>query len=241
MRQIVLDTETTGLKPEDGHRVIEIGCVELINRRMTGKTLHLYINPNREIDAGAAHVHGITTAFLKDKPFFADIAEQFIQFIGSDELIIHNAPFDLGFLNHELKLLKHSVSQLENLCKIIDTLKIARKLYPGQRNSLDALCKRFQVDHSHREWHGALLDSELLAKVYLAMTGGQVALFTEQDEPKANFQEKTKFVRSVLSSQPLIILNANSHELELHQEYLELLQKSAGQHYWNTIYEHTEN
>ncbi|MBK1722830.1 DNA polymerase III subunit epsilon [Thiocystis violacea] len=176
MRQIVLDTETTGLEPREGHRIIEIGCVELIDRRLTHNNFHQYLQPDREIDAGAEEVHGISNAFLADKPRFAEIAERFVQYIEGAELIIHNAPFDVGFLDHELRLWRKDVPAIADLCEVTDTLVMARKLHPGQRNGLDALCKRYSVDNSHRELHGALLDAEILADVYRAMTGGQVAL-----------------------------------------------------------------
>lgn len=175
MRQIVLDTETTGLDPQDGHRIIEIGCVELIDRRLTGNNFHRYLQPDREVDAGASDVHGITTAFLADKPRFAEVGEPFLRYIEGAELIIHNAAFDLGFLDRELALWKSEAPKVSDLCDVTDTLTMARRLHPGQRNSLDALCKRYGVDHRHRDLHGALLDAEILADVYLAMTGGQVA------------------------------------------------------------------
>jgi DNA polymerase-3 subunit epsilon len=175
MRHIVLDTETTGLEVEAGHRIIEIGCVELVNRRLTGRHFHVYLNPERAIDAGAIEVHGITDDDLADKPRFADIAEDFLAFLGSDPLVIHNAPFDVGFLNRELTL-ANLTPLLEERCEVIDTLALARRLHPGQKNSLDALCRRYEVDNSQRELHGALLDAQILADVYLAMTGGQVAL-----------------------------------------------------------------
>lgn len=173
-RQIALDTETTGLEPAEGHRIIEIGCVELMNRKLTGNNFHTYIDPEREIDKGALKVHGISNAFLKNKPKFSEVYSKLLQYIGGAELIIHNAEFDMGFLMHEFRRLK-SIIEFKN--DILDTLKLARKLHPGQRNSLDALCKRYQVDNSNRKLHGALLDAEILAKVYLAMTGGQRKLF----------------------------------------------------------------
>jgi len=176
MRQIVLDTETTGLDPRDGHRLIEIGCVELVDRRLTRNNFHQYLQPDREIDAEAAEVHGITNAFLKDKPRFAEVAEAFLRYVTGTELIIHNAAFDVGFIDHELWLWRADGPKLADLCEVTDTLAMARRLHPGQRNSLDALCKRYGVDNSHRDLHGALLDAEILADVYLGMTGGQVAL-----------------------------------------------------------------
>jgi DNA polymerase-3 subunit epsilon len=181
LRQVVLDTETTGINPKEGHRIIEIGCVELINRRLTQNRFHVYINPEREIDAGAIEVHGITNEFLRDKPKFADVVDDFLAFAKGAELVIHNAPFDVGFLNHELGLLNHSAGAIEAQCGVLDTLAYARKKHPGARNSLDALCKRYGIDNSHRELHGALLDAEILADVYLLMTGGQFSLLDEHD------------------------------------------------------------
>ena len=182
MRQIALDTETTGLSTKDGHRIIEIGCVELINRKLTGQTLQIYINPERKIDSGATRIHGITNADLRDKPIFTDIVAEFMDFVQGAELIIHNATFDMGFLNYELSLLLggNSASAGKNLTQhtsgVIDTLKMARKRHPGQRNNLDALCKRYGIKNSHRKLHGALLDAEILADLYLAMTRGQESL-----------------------------------------------------------------
>ncbi len=187
MRQIVLDTETTGLDPKEGHRIIEIGCVELIDRRLTRDFFHQYLQPDREIDAGAVNVHGITNAFLADKPRFAEVAEDFLRYVEGAELIIHNAPFDVGFLDHELERWRAATPKIQDLCEVTDTLVLARRLHPGQRNGLDALCKRYAVDNSHRDLHGALLDAEILADVYLAMTGGQVTLHlgSERSEEEA--------------------------------------------------------
>ena len=182
MRQIVLDTETTGLEVDHGHRIIEIGCVELINRRLTGQRFHQYINPEREIDAGAESVHGITAEKLADKPVFAQIAKELLEFLGDADLIIHNATFDVGFLNAELARMSEATPRLEDQRGIVDTLALARRLHPGQKNNLDALCRRYGVDNTHRELHGALLDAELLADVYLLMTGGQAALSFESAE-----------------------------------------------------------
>lgn len=181
MRQIVLDTETTGLDPKEGHRIIEIGCVELIDRRLTRNSFHQYIQPDREIDTGAVNVHGITSAFLVDKPRFAEVAEDFLSYVQGSELIIHNASFDVGFLDHELRRWRADTPTIQDLCEVTDTLVMARRLHPGQRNGLDALCKRYAVDNSHRDLHGALLDAEILADVYLAMTGGQVSLHLGSD------------------------------------------------------------
>ncbi len=176
MRQIILDTETTGLEPEQGHRIIEVGCVELVDRRQTGRNFHQYLQPDREIDARAEEVHGISNAFLVDKPRFPDILPDLLDYLGGGELIIHNAPFDVGFLNSELTRAGAGWGRIEDYCGITDTLELARRLHPGQRNSLDALCARYRIDNSRRDKHGALLDAEILADVYLAMTGGQVAL-----------------------------------------------------------------
>ncbi|WP_366143646.1 DNA polymerase III subunit epsilon, partial [Acidiferrobacter sp.] len=180
MRQIVLDTETTGLEPSEGHRIIEVGAIELLNRRLTGRRFHQYLNPDREIDAAAVEIHGITNAMLEDKPRFADVAAQFLEFIEGAELLIHNAPFDVGFLNAELARAMSGgcalpVTVVEDYCTVQDTLKLARTLHPGQKNNLDALCRRYNIDNSQRVVHGALLDAEILADVYLAMTGGQTA------------------------------------------------------------------
>ena len=176
MRQVILDTETTGLEPEQGHRIIEIGCVELVNRRKTGRTFHRYLRPDREIDRAAQQVHGITNEFLAQQPRFADVVDELIEFISGAELVIHNAAFDIAFLDAELQRLPGPARRMRDLCTVIDTLPLARQMHPGQRNSLDALCKRYSVDNSHRELHGALLDAQILLDVYLAMTGGQTAL-----------------------------------------------------------------
>lgn len=181
MRQIILDTETTGLEPKEGHRIIEIGCVELLDRKLTGNHFHRYLNPERDIDAGAVAVHGLSREILADKPRFRDVVAELLAYLQGAELVIHNAPFDMGFLNHELRLLGGGYGPLEEHCTVLDTLALAKKKHPGQRNSLDALCKRYMVDNRHRDLHGALLDAELLAEVYLAMTGGQTALSLEPD------------------------------------------------------------
>lgn len=224
MRQIALDTETTGIGHESGHRVIEIGCVELIDRKLTGRTFHTYLNPERSVDEGAFRVHGISEQFLQDKPIFKAIATDFLQFIGEAELIIHNAVFDLGFLNAELTRLKHS-KQMEELCPVIDTLVLARKKYPGQRNSLDALCKRYDVDNTNRQLHGALLDAQILAQVYLAMTGGQTELFGEAEQTMADtvVLESLTTMVSLSSSSPVYF--ANAEELARHNAFLQHLRK----------------
>jgi len=181
MRQIVLDTETTGLSPSQGHRIIEIGCLELIDRRLTGREFHCFLHPDREIDEAAQRVHGISLDDLETAPRFAEIADEFLLFITDAELIIHNADFDVGFLEHELKLMGHAQPKVTEYASVLDTLALARKMHPGQRNSLDALCKRYEVDASNRDVHGALIDSDLLSRVYLAMTGGQTALSLDAD------------------------------------------------------------
>lgn len=226
MRQIVLDTETTGLDPSQGHRVIEIGCVEIENRRLTGRHFHCYLNPDREIDEGAVQVHGITSQFLADKPRFSQIAEDFLQFVSGAELVIHNAPFDLGFLNSELQLAGCSQAPLQALCTVTDTLVMARKKHPGQRNSLDALCKRYEVDNSQRELHGALLDAEILADVYLLMTGGQTTLHlaTEETlvEEKTSTHGKLTGIRGALP-----LTEPAEEEQQAHMRFLERINKAS--------------
>lgn len=234
MRQIILDTETTGLEPTQGHRVIEIGCVELLNRRLTGKHYHQYLNPDREIDAGALEVHGITTEFLQDKPRFEDVAETFLDFIKGAELIIHNAAFDLSFLNNELKLIDHASKTLETeqASGVIDTLVLARKMHPGQRNSLDALCKRYEIDNSQRSLHGALLDAEILADVYLHMTGGQTDLVLETNHARSK-AKRSKRQDEAASHNPLTVLSASESELLAHQQWLQEIDKASdGQCVW---------
>src|SRR5210317_1163612 len=181
MRQIVLDTETTGLSTAQGHRIIEIGCIEMVNRRLTGSEFHRFLNPDRDIDEGAVAVHGISRAQLETEPRFHEIVDEFLDFVKDAELVIHNADFDVGFLDHELKLMKHAKPRISDHCQVLDTLSLARKIHPGQRNSLEALCKRYEVDASKRDVHGALIDSELLARVYLAMTGGQSSLLLDDE------------------------------------------------------------
>ncbi|MDP1931332.1 MAG: DNA polymerase III subunit epsilon [Gammaproteobacteria bacterium] len=225
MRQIVLDTETTGLDPAQGHRVIEIGCVEIENRRLTGRHFHCYLNPDREIDEGAVQVHGITTAFLADKPRFPQIVEDFLRFVAGAELVIHNAPFDLGFLNSELQLVGNYPA-IETQCTVTDTLVMARKKHPGQRNSLDALCKRYEVDNSQRDLHGALLDAEILADVYLLMTGGQTNLLLGSEEnvveKRDNPIRKLNVKRGLLVTQQL-----DDEEAAAHQRLLERINKDS--------------
>jgi len=229
MRQVVLDTETTGLDPAEGHRIIEIGCVELVNRRLTGNRFHIYLNPERDIDPGAVEVHGLSAEFLADKPRFADIAEDLLAYIKGAELIIHNAPFDLGFLDHELRLLPGRFASITEYCTVLDTLTLARKKHPGQRNNLDALCKRYDVDNRHRELHGALLDAEILAEVYLAMTGGQTLLILEPEstgESADKVQQKPK--STVLTNRPpLRVIQCSEAELQAHASRLEAIAKAS--------------
>ncbi|MBI5462390.1 MAG: DNA polymerase III subunit epsilon [Gammaproteobacteria bacterium] len=227
MRQIVLDTETTGLEPADGHRIIEIGCIELDKRRPTGRRFHQYLQPDRPIDDGAVEVHGITNEFLADKPRFADVVEDFLDFVRGAELIIHNAPFDVGFLNNELRLLGHAES-IAAQCGVLDTLALARKLHPGQKNNLDALCKRYSVDNSRRELHGALLDAEILADVYLAMTGGQVTLSLEGAASDTARVASSGIRRLPQERVHLPVLQASVAELAEHNAWLEKLDTASG-------------
>ncbi|WP_376690045.1 DNA polymerase III subunit epsilon [Wenzhouxiangella sp. EGI_FJ10409] len=230
MRQIVLDTETTGLEPGDGHRIIEIGALEMIERRQTGRSFHVYINPERDVEDGALAVHGISNEFLSDKPRFADLADDFVEFIRDAELIIHNAPFDVGFLNAELARLE-TPSCVEDHATILDTLPLARELHPGQRVSLDALCKRYEVDNSGRDLHGALLDSELLAEVYLAMTGGQVDLALDLSGERDGGDSASDMVLEVDVSR-LVVRAADESELAAHRARLEAIRESAGHCIW---------
>ncbi len=226
MRQIVLDTETTGLEPEQGHRIIEIGCVEVIRRRKTGRTFHRYIRPDREVDRGALEVHGITNEFLAQQPRFEEIAEEFIEFISGAELIIHNAAFDVAFLNAELRRLPQR-KQIHQLCSVLDTLILARQMHPGQRNSLDALCKRYSIDNSHRELHGALLDAQILLDVYLAMTGGQTALILTE----ASLEDESVVVEHEMPVRPLgelKVILASDDELAAHERALAAIDKASG-------------
>ena len=229
MRQIVLDTETTGLETSANHRIIEIGAVELINRKHTNQSFHVYINPQREVDEGAANIHGMTLADLKDKPLFKDIFEDLIQFIDGAELIIHNAPFDVGFLNHEFKLLVDNTPKVEDICKITDSLKLAREFHPGQRNNLDSLCKRYGIDNSLRTLHGALLDAEILADVYLAMTGGQITFLADSDEidfEKSQAQRKlSKKKRN--QELKLAVIKPSSEDLAQHEAWLDFLDEKC--------------
>lgn len=225
MRQIVLDTETTGLDPAQGHRIIEIGCVELVNRKLTGRHFHHYLQPDRQVDPGAFNVHGISNEFLADKLRFHNIVEDFLAFVEGAELIIHNAPFDVGFINAEFKLLPTTSQQLEKCCTIVDTLILARQMHPGQRNSLDALCKRYEIDNSHRESHGALLDAKILADVYLAMTGGQASLILEGVEQGHAVEE---IIRRLVDRPGLRVIRADEQELDAHAKRLAAINKESG-------------
>ncbi|QPG04484.1 DNA polymerase III subunit epsilon [Salinimonas marina] len=232
MRQIVLDTETTGIEPREGHRIIEIGCVELIDRKLTGNHFHVYINPQREIEAEAIEVHGITNEFLQDKPVFGDVAEDFIEFIKGAQLVIHNAPFDVGFMNHEFALNGPTAAvKTSEICEVLDTLALARKIHPGQKNNLDALCKRYGIDNSHRELHGALLDSEILADVYLLMTGGQTKL-NLMGQGAGNEQDTVGMRPVQRSANKLKVIKASADELEQHEARLDIVQNSGGQCLW---------
>jgi len=224
-RQIVLDTETTGLESARGHRIIEIGCVELIERRVTGNDFHQYLQPDREIDAGAIEVHGITNEFLADKPRFEDVVQDFMDYIRGAELIIHNAPFDVGFIDAELKRLQ-GWDVLDSYCGITDTLVMARRKHPGQRNSLDALCGRYDIDNTQRQKHGALLDAEILAEVYLAMTGGQSTLSLD-DEGDAGTAEAPRIRRLPTDRPALLVIKANAAERQQHQQCLRHLEETA--------------
>lgn len=236
LRQIFLDTETTGLEIRDGNRIIEIGCVEMIDRKLTGNNYHQYINAGRDSEEGALNVHGITTEFLADKPKFDEIATAFLDYIKGAELIIHNAPFDLGFLNHELKLLGGATRMIEDYCEINDSLVMARQMHPGQRNSLDALCKRYDINNEHRELHGALLDSEILADVYLAMTGGQTALLLGESGAEGGDAGTTGgfvFNRISTKHEALPVIKANDAELDAHQKYLGEIEEASGKSLWH--------
>lgn len=234
-RQIIMDTETTGLETRDGHRVIEIGCVEVIDRKMTGHNYHQYLQPDRESDEAALAVHGITSEFLADKPRFNDVAAAFIDYIKGAELIIHNAPFDIGFLNYELSRLDGDWGDIGSICTITDTLIMAREMHPGQRNSLDALCKRYEINNAHRELHGALLDSEILGDVYLAMTGGQVTMSLDTKRTEATEQESSdvSLSRISLPQDALKVIRADETELGAHQDHLATIEKMSGKTLWH--------
>jgi DNA polymerase III subunit epsilon len=229
MRQIVLDTETTGLEPASGHRIIEIGCVELVNRRHTGRTFHKYVNPDRDIEEGAVAVHGISRADLEGKPRFAEIVEELLNFIAGAELVIHNAAFDVAFLDAELIRIEGDARKIATLCRVLDTLALARSMHPGQRNNLDALCKRYSVDNSRRELHGALLDARILADVYLAMTGGQGALALVESTNANGHADNGRSVRALLRPAiPLVVISATDEELTAHEAMLTIIGKASG-------------
>ncbi|HLV77115.1 MAG TPA: DNA polymerase III subunit epsilon [Marinobacter sp.] len=232
MRQIVLDTETTGIDPNAGHRIIEIGCVEVIERELTGRNYHVYINPEREVEAEAITVHGITNEFLSDKPKFAEVADEFFEFIKGAELVIHNAAFDVGFMDAEFARLS-PVRKTADHCGIVDTLAIARAKHPGQKNNLDALCKRYGVDNSNRELHGALLDAEILADVYLLMTGGQTAL--SLDSSSGDDGSAGGLRRLAEDRKRLPVIPATTEEVQAHETFMASLEKKAGQTVWSKL------
>jgi len=235
MRQIVLDTETTGLSPAQGHRIIEIGCLEMVNRRLTGREFHRFLNPDRDIDEGAVAVHGISRAQLETEPRFHEIVDEFLDFVKNAELVIHNADFDVGFLDHELSLMKHARPKISDHCQVLDTLSLARKIHPGQRNSLDALCKRYAIDASKRDVHGALIDSELLARVYLAMTGGQSSLLLDEESDKSARGRPTRRGTGRSRGQrpadganyTLTVVQATAEEAAAHEAMLEKIRESG--------------
>jgi DNA polymerase-3 subunit epsilon len=229
MRQIVLDTETTGLEPELGHRIIEIGCVELVNRRTTGRTFHRFLNPEREVDDAALAVHGISRTDLDGQPRFAEIHEELLAFLADAELVMHNAEFDVAFLDAELTRVPGEIRRVASVCQVLDTLALAREMHPGQRNSLDALCKRYEVDNSHRELHGALLDARILADVYLAMTGGQGALaLTEAVGPMRTAEGARPARVLVRTGLDLVVLAASDEEARAHESMLSLIARASG-------------
>jgi DNA polymerase-3 subunit epsilon len=235
MRQVVLDTETTGLEVEQQHRVIEIGCVELFNRRLTGRTFHQYLNPQRDIDEGAQQVHGLTREKLAKEPTFAQVHPEFLEFIRDAELIIHNAPFDVAFLNAELARIEiaHTIS---DLCRVLDSLALARQMHPGQRNNLDALCKRYSVDNSRRDYHGALLDARILAEVYLAMTGGQANLTLSAESDTARSRARQAAPARYATGPRIIVVRPNESEMAAHEYVLALLDKaSSGKTVWRRL------
>ena len=232
MRQIILDTETTGLEAKQGHRIIEIGCVELINRRKTERNFHQYLNPERDIEDGAFNIHGLSNEFLSDKSRFADIAQEFIDFIRDGELIIHNAPFDVGFINAELKLLGKKWGKIEDYCIVFDTLVLAREKHPGQKNNLDALCKRYEVDNSQRDLHGALLDAQILLDVYLKMTGGQTDLTFHSVATSHGVKGKSEqYINN--KHKKLVVIEPTENELAEHRMLLESIKdKNKGKCIW---------
>ncbi|HCM06330.1 MAG TPA: DNA polymerase III subunit epsilon [Oceanospirillales bacterium] len=232
MRQVVLDTETTGIGAEKGHRIIEIGCVELVDRKLTGRHYHQYVNPQRPSDEEAVAVHGITDEFLADKPFFEQVAQSFYDFIDGAELVIHNAPFDVGFMDMEFR--RVGMPETTSFCSILDTLVLARDMHPGQRNSLDALCRRYGIDNSHRELHGALLDAEILSDVYLMMTGGQTDLMfmADNDEEEEVSPEEVLRRLGQADGSSLQIIRATADEIKAHDEILDMLDKKSDGAIW---------
>ena len=237
MRQIVLDTETTGIEVQGGHRIIEIGGVELINRRLTGNHFHKYINPQREIDDGAFEVHGISSEFLADKPLFAHIWQELVAFLKGAELVIHNAPFDVSFLDYEFSLLSDTDVRIEKICSVTDSLAVARHKHPGQKNNLDALCRRYQVDNSQRELHGALLDAEILADVYLLMTGGQTNLFGQAAAAESTDVNSASGVSPTMdfSGFDLAVVKASDAEAQAHQTFLQTMRDKGAQPLWDEM------
>lgn len=242
MRQIVMDTETTGIDPREGHRIIEIGGIELVNRRFTGRTYHQYVNPQRDIEAEAVEIHGITSERVANEPVFAQIADDLWEFMLGAQLVIHNAPFDVGFFDHEFKLLNAArgepvLGPVAEHCSILDTLKMARQMHPGQRNSLDALCKRYDIDNGQRVLHGALLDSEILAEVYLAMTGGQTALSLAGNDTSENRESGGASGRRQVerNGSTLAVVQPSAAEWEAHQQRLEQIRQAAGQCHWDAL------
>jgi DNA polymerase-3 subunit epsilon len=230
VRQVVLDTETTGINPKLGHRIIEIGCVELVDRRLTGNHYHTYINPEREVEQEAIGVHGITNEFLADKPLFSSISESFKAFVKGSELVIHNAAFDVGFIDHEFMLMNPRSQKVTDYCTVLDTLAMARKRHPGQKNNLDALCKRYGIDNGHRDLHGALLDAEILADVYLLLSGGQTAMDLSAAGEKGGDAGSIRRVSS--ERQPLAVISASDDEMTAHEKYLDGLASQAESVIW---------
>lgn len=227
MRQVVLDTETTGLEPEKGHRVVEVGALEIVDRQITGERIQFYIDPEREIDDAAYDVHGLDRAFLTGQRKFGEIADEFVDFVAKAELIMHNAPFDVSFINYELSLLDGERPRLADFCTVVDSLALARRKHPGQKNGLDALCRRYQVDNSKRERHGALLDAEILADVYLAMTGGQMTLFGASDQAALDVADDHEPIRLSADRPAVPVLKATAQELVAHEAYLDALDSGA--------------
>ena len=233
MRQVVLDTETTGLETRQGHRIIEIGAVEIVDRRISERQFHQYINPEREIDEAAEEIHGISSDFLADKPLFPEITGAFLEFVKGAELVIHNAQFDTGFINHEFSLLNAAPGRIEDYCTVLDSLLMARQLHPGQKNNLDALCKRYHIDNSQRTLHGALLDAQILADVYLAMTGGQTSFLSESSADLTRNRSQHDAYRLNPDRKAVPVITANTLEVAAHEQWLKTLQsESDGKCLW---------